>query len=66
MSPYVLSIALVIAANVGYHLFQKTIRPDVIAPASLVVTYVVAGEPLGPVMAARDAFLDEHRAASTL
>lgn len=42
MSPYVLSIALVIAANVGYHLFQKTIRPDVIAPASLVATYVVA------------------------
>ena len=42
MSPYVLSIALVIAANVGYHLFQKTIRPEVIAPASLVVTYLVA------------------------
>jgi 2-iminobutanoate/2-iminopropanoate deaminase len=29
-------------------------------------TYVVAGEPLGPVMAARDAFMGEHRAASTL
>ncbi|MGA9277580.1 RidA family protein [Ilumatobacter sp.] len=31
-----------------------------------VTTYVVAGEPLAPVMAARDAFLGEHRAASTL
>ncbi len=31
-----------------------------------VTTYVVAGEPLGPVMAARDAFLGDHRAASTL
>ncbi len=38
------------------------------APADVVsvTTYVVAGEPLGPVMAARDAFLGEHRAASTL
>jgi enamine deaminase RidA (YjgF/YER057c/UK114 family) len=35
---------------------------DVVA----VTTYVVAGEPLGPVMSARDAFLGEHRAASTL
>lgn len=31
-----------------------------------VTTYVVAGETLGPVMAARDSFLDGHRAASTL
>lgn len=31
-----------------------------------VTTYVVVGEDLGPVMAARDAFLGEHRAASTL
>lgn len=31
-----------------------------------VTTYVVADEPLGPVMAARDAFFGEHRAASTL
>lgn len=31
-----------------------------------VTTYVVAGESLGPVMAARDDFLGEHRAASTL
>jgi enamine deaminase RidA (YjgF/YER057c/UK114 family) len=31
-----------------------------------VTTYVVAGEPLAPVMAARDEFLGGHRAASTL
>ena len=31
-----------------------------------VTTYVVVGEELGPVMAARDAFLGDHRAASTL
>lgn len=31
-----------------------------------ITTYVVAGEPLGPVMAARDRALDGHRAASTL
>jgi len=31
-----------------------------------VTTYVVVGEDLGAVMAARDAMLGEHRAASTL
>jgi 2-iminobutanoate/2-iminopropanoate deaminase len=31
-----------------------------------VTTYVVGSEELGPVMAARDAFLGGHRAASTL
>jgi enamine deaminase RidA (YjgF/YER057c/UK114 family) len=31
-----------------------------------VTTYVVVGEPLGPVMAARDRVLAGHRAASTL
>lgn len=31
-----------------------------------VTTYVVVGEPLGPVMAARDVALGGHRAASTL
>lgn len=31
-----------------------------------VTTYVLAGDPLGAVMAARDAFLGAHRAASTL
>jgi enamine deaminase RidA (YjgF/YER057c/UK114 family) len=31
-----------------------------------VTTYVVVGEPLGPVMAVRDRVLGQHRAASTL
>jgi enamine deaminase RidA (YjgF/YER057c/UK114 family) len=31
-----------------------------------VTTYVVDGESLEPVMAARDAFMGRHRAASTL
>ncbi len=31
-----------------------------------ITTYVVAGEPLAPVMAARDRALDGHRSASTL
>ncbi len=31
-----------------------------------VTTYAVVGEPLGPIMAARDVFLDGHLAASTL
>lgn len=38
------------------------VRADIVS----VVTYAVAGEPLGPIMAARDAFLDGHLAASTL
>ena len=38
------------------------------APADIVsvTTYVVVGEALTPVMAARDSFMGEHRAASTL
>jgi len=31
-----------------------------------ITTYVVAGEPLAPVMAARDRFMGDHVAASTL
>ena len=31
-----------------------------------VTTYVVTGQDLGPVMEARDAFMGEHRSASTL
>lgn len=42
MSPLYLPIALTIAANAGYHLLQKTIRPDVSPLASLCVTYSVA------------------------
>ncbi|MEM6992106.1 MAG: hypothetical protein AAF721_16465 [Myxococcota bacterium] len=39
---YYAAIALTIVANVGYHLFQKSIRADVSPAASLVVTYAVA------------------------
>lgn len=39
---YYAAIAVTIVANVGYHLFQKSIRPDASAAASLVVTYSVA------------------------
>ena len=42
---------------------QGRMRPiDIIS----VTTYVVEGEPLEPVMAARDAFMGRHRATSTL
>ena len=44
-------------------IIQARMRPiDIIS----VVTYVVDGESLVPVMAARDAFIGRHRAASTL
>lgn len=42
MSIYVLSIALTIAANVGYHLLQRSIRPDLSPVVSLVATYATA------------------------
>lgn len=44
------------------------LRDAEMAPANIVsvTTYVVVGEDLGAVMAARDATLDGHRAASTL
>lgn len=42
MSPYVFAIALTIAANVGYHLCQRTIRPDLNPWASLLATYATA------------------------
>jgi enamine deaminase RidA (YjgF/YER057c/UK114 family) len=42
---------------------QARMRPiDIVS----VTTYVVDGESLDPVMAARDAFMGRHRAASTL
>lgn len=63
MPLYPLAIGLTILANVGYHLCQKAIRPDVSPAASLVVTYAVAlllsvvlwpwlggGEGLGPAL----------------
>ena len=44
-------------------IIQARMRPiDVVS----VTTYVVDGESLEPVMAARDAFMGRHRAASTL
>jgi enamine deaminase RidA (YjgF/YER057c/UK114 family) len=50
-------------ANIGAMLHGAGMRPaDVVS----VTTYVVVGEPLGPVMAARDAFMSGRRAASTL
>lgn len=50
-------------ANLAAMLDEAGMGPsDVVS----VTTYVVVDEPLGPVMAARDAFLGDHRAASTL
>lgn len=55
--------AEVVWANIAAMLADAEMEPaDIVS----VTTYVVAGEPLGPVMAARDAFLGDHRAASTL
>jgi enamine deaminase RidA (YjgF/YER057c/UK114 family) len=49
--------------NIEAMLVQAGMRPrDIVS----VTTYVVVGEDLGPVMATRDAFLGDHRAASTL
>lgn len=53
----------VVWANIAAMLEAAEMRPvDVVS----VTTYVVAGEELGPVMAARDRFLGDHLAASTL
>jgi 2-iminobutanoate/2-iminopropanoate deaminase len=50
-------------SNIGAILDEAGMEPsDVVS----YTTYVVVGEPLAPVMAARDLFLGEHRAASTL
>lgn len=50
-------------ANIGAMLDEAGMRAaDVVS----VTTYAVVGEPLGPVMAARDRFLGDHRVASTL
>ena len=55
--------AAVMWANVGAMLDDAGLEPaDVVS----VTTYAVAGEDLGPVMAARDAFLQGALAASTL
>jgi 2-iminobutanoate/2-iminopropanoate deaminase len=55
--------AEVVWSNLRVLIIQARMRPiDVIS----VTTYVVDGESLEPVMAARDAFMGRHRAASTL
>lgn len=55
--------AEVVWSNIGAMLDRAGMRPrDIVS----VTTYVVVGEPLGPVMAARDRFLGTHKAASTL
>jgi enamine deaminase RidA (YjgF/YER057c/UK114 family) len=49
--------------NIGAMLSAAGMRPaDVVS----ITTYVVVGESLGPVMAARDEFMGGRRAASTL
>jgi drug/metabolite transporter (DMT)-like permease len=42
MTLYVLSISLTILANIGYHLFQRSIRPDLHPLVSLIATYTTA------------------------
>ena len=55
--------ATVVWENIAAILAEAEMVPtDIVS----VTTFVVIGEQLGPVMAARDAFLDGHRAASTL
>lgn len=55
--------AEVVWENIAAILGEAGMEPsDVVS----VTTYVVAGVPLAPVMAARDDFLGGHRAASTL
>lgn len=55
--------AEVVWSNIAAMLADAGMVPDDIVS---VTTYAVVGEPLGPVMAARDRFLAGHRAASTL
>ena len=59
---------LVEQAEVVWHNIAAMLAEARMQPSDIVsvTTYAVVGEPLGPVMAARDAFLDGHRAASTL
>ncbi len=57
------SQAAVVWETLGALLAEAAMTPaDVVS----ITTYVVAGEPLAAVMAARDAFMGDHRAASTL
>ena len=53
----------VVWSNISAMLSEATMKPaDIVS----VTTYVVAGQPLADVMAARDRVLGDHRAASTL
>lgn len=55
--------ASVVWNNIAAMLSEAEMVPgDIVS----VVTYAVAGQPLGPIMAARDEFLGGHVAASTL
>jgi enamine deaminase RidA (YjgF/YER057c/UK114 family) len=55
--------ASVVWSNIAAMLGEAGMGPsDVVS----ITTYVVVGEPLGPVMAARDEFMGDCRAASTL
>lgn len=55
--------AAVVWANIAAMLGESDMDAgDIVS----VTTYAVVGEALGPLMAARDTFLDGHRAASTL
>lgn len=55
--------AAVVWQNIAAMLNEAGMEPtDIVS----VVTYAVVGEPLGPIMAARDSFLAGHLAASTL
>ena len=42
MTLYVFAIALTILANIGYHLLQRSIRPDLSPVVSLIATYGTA------------------------
>ncbi len=42
MSLYIIAIALTIVANIGYHLLQRSIRPDLNPVLALVATYATA------------------------
>ncbi len=55
--------AEVVWTNIGAMLREARMEPSDIVS---ITTYVVVGEELGPVMAARDRALGGHRAASTL
>lgn len=55
--------AEVVWANIAAMLAEAAMEPHHIVS---VTTYAVVGERLGEVMAARDRFLGEHQAASTL